>query len=217
MNRQLIDYSVSIDAIERIYRTVVNVFNSVAHCLVPVVNKNSLKFWWSCQLSQLKSDSVESNKLWINAGRPRSGPVFSQRQSSRAAYRRELRHNQQYFKNYYSDSLHDALMRKNGNSFWKCWRSKFETRANNLSICGSVDDEFVANKFFDYFSGVVSPNSAARDGELFQSFESNIDDYLSSHDMVLTTYLTLRILVMLFPVLSEARPPVLMVCVLSTC
>jgi Reverse transcriptase (RNA-dependent DNA polymerase) len=181
-NRQFIGYSDSIVAIERIFRTLVNVFSSAAHCLVPVVSKNAHKFWWSCQMAQLKSESIDSNTLWISAGRPRSGPVFLRRQSSRSVYRRELKRNQEYFKNYYSDSLHESLLRKNGTSFWKCWRSKFETRSSNLSISGSVDDEFVSNKFYDHFSGVVSPNSVGRNAELRQAFESSIGDYLSSHD-----------------------------------
>ena len=32
--------------------------------------------------------------------------------------------------NMYSNDLHEALLKKNGTSFWKCWRSKFETIIN---------------------------------------------------------------------------------------
>jgi len=35
-----------------------------------------LKFWWDEELKLLKQDSINSNKAWKEAGKPRSGPVF---------------------------------------------------------------------------------------------------------------------------------------------
>jgi len=37
-------------------------------------------FWWD-ELSSLKEASVDSDKMWKYASKPRSGPIFSKRQS----------------------------------------------------------------------------------------------------------------------------------------
>ena len=118
-----------------------------------------------------QTDSVNANRLWVSVGKPRSGPIFSHRQSTRRAYRSELHSNQEYYKNYYSDALHDSLMQKDGSSFWKCWRSKFDSRPANFSVCGSVNNVFVCNKFYDYFRSIVIPNSPIRDLALHNEFD----------------------------------------------
>ena len=44
----------------------------------------------------------------------------------------------------YTNDLHDALLAKNGPTFWKCWPSKFETSVDCTEvvwwICGSRRD-----------------------------------------------------------------------------
>jgi len=43
---------------------------------VPKRKKNYYKFWWDEQLSSVKEKSIESNKIWKEAARPRNGPMF---------------------------------------------------------------------------------------------------------------------------------------------
>ena len=62
-------------------------------------------------------------------------------------------------------------MQKDGSSFWKCWRSKFDSRPANFSVCGSVNNVFVCNKFYDYFRNIVIPNSPIRDLALHNEFD----------------------------------------------
>jgi hypothetical protein len=181
-NRYAVSTAAAVNFLDSIYDDVVKSLTDAAGLYVPTTRANSLKFWWSCQLSQLKDESVEANRLWVDAGRPRSGPIFSRRQTTRRAYRREIRLNQEHYKGYYSDALHDALMRKDGNCFWKSWRSKFESRPASLSVCGSVDDNFVSRKFFEHFSHTVLPNSTVRDAELRQLFDSTYAGYTGYAD-----------------------------------
>jgi len=34
------------------------------------------KFWWNEELNSLKEASVDSNKLWKAARKPRTGPIY---------------------------------------------------------------------------------------------------------------------------------------------
>ena len=38
-----------------------------------------------------------------------------------------------------SDSLHDSLVSKNGNEFWKIWRKKFGKKKHNLT--GNINEK----------------------------------------------------------------------------
>ena len=49
--------------------------------------KNFYKFWWSEELDCLKQPSIDSNRLWKAAGKPRHGPIFDNRQSHHMVYR----------------------------------------------------------------------------------------------------------------------------------
>jgi len=62
--------------IESTYCSVVSILQSSADVYVPKRSKGFYKFWWDQELNQLKQDSIDSNKAWKAAGKPRSNPVF---------------------------------------------------------------------------------------------------------------------------------------------
>ena len=76
--------------IDSCYRSVISILNSAADMFVPKRQKGFYKFWWDEELSLLKAASVEKNNIWKDAGKPRSGPIFTNRQSSRLLYRKRL-------------------------------------------------------------------------------------------------------------------------------
>jgi hypothetical protein len=67
------------DCIDLSYNTLVSVLNEAAIKTVPRFKANVLKFWWDQELSELKEKIIASNKLWIEAGRSRSGYLFDLR------------------------------------------------------------------------------------------------------------------------------------------
>jgi len=117
-------------------------------------------------MNLLKDESIESNKLWKAAGKPRHGPIFDKRQKCRARYRKRIRDSEKSTLQSYTNDLHDCLSRKNGPEFWKCWKSKFESREDCVQVDGSVDDGEIADKFADYFSKAYSCNNASRVADL---------------------------------------------------
>jgi len=98
-----------------------------AYSYVPRCPKNFFKFWWDEELKSLKEASVNSDKLWKAAGRPRSGPIFAERQTSKLRYRHCIRDHQRAAVETYTNDLHEALLHKDGPNFWKIWRSKFNS------------------------------------------------------------------------------------------
>ena len=79
--------------------------------------------------AELMDNIISSLGRGKAAGKPRNGPIFEKRQSSRLLYRKKFRENQSLTKEFYSNDLHDALLKKNGKSFWNCWSSKFASHS----------------------------------------------------------------------------------------
>jgi len=111
------------------------------------VGKSFYKFWCDEKLQILKEASIDADKLWKSIGKPRRGPIFDRRQSTRLPYRKRLRHSQTASAEINTNDLHEALMRKNGPTFWKCCRSKFESTNKCVEVDGCVDPNTIADKF----------------------------------------------------------------------
>jgi len=87
------------------------------------------EIWYrAAELDCLKAQATDSNNLWQAAGRPRSGAIYSRRNSDRRAYRLAIRRAEANTKDRYSNELHDLLLAKDGTKFWKCWNAKFEKK-----------------------------------------------------------------------------------------
>jgi hypothetical protein len=117
--------SAYMSTIDRLYENIVIALNVSANLFIPQYRKNFFKFWWNQELSLLKEPSVESNRFWKEADKPRSSPIFEKRQSCRL-YRKRLREEQKLSVTSYSNDLHDALLKKDNTTFWRVWKSKFE-------------------------------------------------------------------------------------------
>jgi len=88
----------------------------------------------------LKEASVDANKLWKAAGKPnRDTARFTIRARQVGEdYRKLLRDKQTSETESYTNDLHDALLKKNGNVFWKCWRSKSEQRKKCTEVVSTL-------------------------------------------------------------------------------
>ena len=65
-------------------------------------------------MDELKQKSVASCSIWIDMGRPRSGPIFDRYRKNKAAYRHEICNKQRQEKEIYTNGLHEALLLKQG-------------------------------------------------------------------------------------------------------
>jgi len=65
--------------IDAVYASIVSTLRSIADTYIPKCRKGFFKHWWNEDLSLLKRAAVDSDRLWKEAGKPRSGPIFAHR------------------------------------------------------------------------------------------------------------------------------------------
>ena len=163
--------------IENVYNDVVDAMVTSANSYIPRCRRNFFKFWWDEELRIFKEASVNSDKLWKEAGRPGSGPIFRDRQSCRLRYRQSIKEHQKAATLSYTNDLHDALLHKDGPRFWKSWRSKFELTFNCEQVDGCVDPSTIAGKFQQHFSGLCSSVDDSHAQALEDEFENRWRSY----------------------------------------
>ena len=113
-------------------------------------------------MDELKHRSVLSSRLWKEAGRPRNGPIFNRYRADKAAYRHGIRSRQRENTEIYTNDLHESLLRKDGVSFWKCWKSKFDNRSHSLSHINVITDPTtIAEHFATHFSKAYTIQAGA--------------------------------------------------------
>ena len=139
--------------------------------------KNFFKFWWDQDMDLLKASSIDTNKLWKAAGKPRHWPIFEKRLSARLLYRKKIRENQNLTRTHYSNNLHDALLKKDGEKFWNCWNSKFASHFKNVEVDGCVDADIIVEKFADHFSKSYVAKNAHRAYCLSESYTLLRENY----------------------------------------
>lgn len=164
-----------------IYSKIVDTLKFCSGQTIPRVKKIFYKFWWSQELDAFKAASKDKEALWRAAGRPLSGQIYTDRCKAKREYRQALRSSQRNEINYYSNDLHDALVKKRPTEFWKCWNSKFGSKAQvHIQIDGRVDAEYVASAFATHFSKTCSNLTEAGSSRLKDSYEMLRGNYVGS-------------------------------------
>lgn len=158
--------------IDNIVFDVCKILLDASRVSVPCVEKSFFKFWWDEELSRLKQDSIDSERAWRNAGKPRSGVVFGNRNACRLRYRKRLRDNKLFEAKRYTNNLHDKLINKDSVAFWKAWKAKFGNVVENVSVDGSTDIKSILNSFACYFESVNNPPANVRESELSTEYRA---------------------------------------------
>ena len=78
-----------------------------------------------------------------------------------------------------SNQLHDALINKSNDTFWKVWKNKFggSKKQSFAVIEGSTDCKLIADKFASHFEKCCSPNSALKYTEKLKQFTNEFQKY----------------------------------------
>ena len=167
--------------IELIHNRIVTILREAAATTIPARSKNFYKFWWSEELYILKENSMASHKLWLDAGKPRCGPIACNARSCKLKYKQRIRECQKQETLTYTNDLHEALLRKEGASFWKCWRAKFDPNKSKISqVDGLTDSNDIVNSFETYFSKCWSPNSESRNNKITSEYLAKKSVYCGS-------------------------------------
>jgi len=139
------DYSIcrdiSVYLIDKFYPLLTNALVNAANCTVSKVKTAVSKHWWSTDLQNEKNKSIDSHHIWVDAGRPRSGPIFDLYKKQKYAYKFAVRNAKCDSELSITNDLHDALCCKDAGSFWKIWHSNFNLKnSNNPKIVGGLTD-----------------------------------------------------------------------------
>jgi len=169
-------------AIEAVYDKLVFALQSSASKFVPTHKVSFYKFWWSRELSCLKEKAIDSDKIWKANGRPRSGPIYSKRSADKRAYKAAIRKSQSDADEAYSNDLHDALISKHGNEFWKCWNSKFGKSSSSScrQVDGLTDHQQIADEFKQYFAKLGSAADSTAANALLDEYNSLRPEYIGA-------------------------------------
>jgi hypothetical protein len=156
----VIEISTAYSFIDCIYDRIVNALTQSASLFVPSHKTSYYKFWWDQELDTLKESAIASDRIWKAAGRPRNGPLFTKRSSDKRSYKLAIRKHQTDSTEVFTNELHESLLRKSGQSFWKCWNSKFGNKYSyRAQISGLTDHLQIANKFRKHFASICSSSS----------------------------------------------------------
>jgi hypothetical protein len=149
--------------IDLLYTDIVNNLLLSANCSVPFIKANVRKPWWDASLNNLKALSIHSHSIWIEAGRPRHGDIFSEKQKAKFNYKKRILENKRNNEFNVSDTLQNMLLDNDQLSFWKIWRKKFGAKIKPASCIDGITEQVgIANKFADIFASTCKPSIAQR-------------------------------------------------------
>jgi len=169
------------DAVDKLYENVVSALQQSADLFIPKRKHNFYKFWWNQELEELKDKSIASCRLWKDAGKPRQGQIHAKYKQDKLLYKKRLREERAQETCVFTNELHDALMHKSGQAFWKSWNSKFANKSNKiLQVDGTADNCEIVNNFAKHFEHVCTPNSAVRNAELEAQYNNARLNYCGS-------------------------------------
>jgi hypothetical protein len=147
-----------------------------ADLLLPRTNVIARKPYWSPELSELKRGSVESHKIWVVNGKPKSGLFFDNMKDSRYKYRRALRIEKNEMNKCNNDCLYDGLINKEPVKFWKAWGKMNKSKVSFAPrIDGHVVEKDIASAFANFYHGVYTENDTDAHSALKDEFVSNFD------------------------------------------
>jgi len=165
--------------VDKIYNTVVRSLVDCAKQFIPQHRKNYYKFWWSQELDVLKQAAITSCSAWKNAGKPRNGQIHSKYIQDKLLYKKRIKEEQANETSCFTNDLHDALMSKSGEDFWKIWKCKFENKSSKVvHVDGIVDGAIIVNNFAKHFEACCKPFSDKRNEELKVQYDKSRMAYI---------------------------------------
>ena len=168
-----------ISSIEKYYHDIISCI-AVADKTLPRRKHGFSKPYWSPELTRLKQKSFDAHKLWLDHGRPRSGPVFDERSRTKLQYKLLLCGSKSKVSSDLSDVLSNHLINKDNNGFWKSFNQmNGKTQINSSVIDGFVDHTDISNAFSSNLKRVYS-NSPANE-KLKADFFPRFSEYYAKY------------------------------------
>ena len=145
--------------------------------------KGHEKSWWTRELSLLKNQSMEVQRLWEANGRPGDGAIHHERLRVRANYRRALKSAQKVPKQQSWNQLHDALETCDTNRFWRSWKNLYQKKNDGFApvVNGCTSKDAIAESFKKAFQRNCEPNSPSRVADLNAQLQEKYHNFSNCH------------------------------------
>ena len=168
--------------IERWYNKVVSSLICASDIFIPRLKCGVLKNWWDIELEELKSKAILSHRRWVDCGKPRNGDIFNERTRDKFVYKSLIQKRKLQEKETISNELHDCLLQKNSNAFWKTWKRKVCVSDKKIPcIDGCYDDTLNCNKFRLFFEKVCTVNSVEHDESMTRLLGQRLSNHAINH------------------------------------
>ena len=143
--------------IEHWYNSILQALLQASYETIPYTDSNVFKYWWSESLNVLKQDCMISHQAWVNAGKPRAGPIFQKRNEDKRKYRDMIKLSKLNSKKSLSDSLLNSLYSGDSKNFWSTWKSKVcEKSRTQPNIVGAVSESAACDMFEAHFNDICN-------------------------------------------------------------
>ena len=156
---------------------------STADKTLPRHQKGHEKSWWNEELSRLKQQSIEIQRLWLDHGRPGNGTIHQERLCIRAAYKRAMRKAQKVPNQQSWDKLYSGLETSDSNNFWHSWKTLHNKKGHGVApvVEGCTSESAIANTFKEAFRKNSEPNDRSKVIELNSRFTRKYADFCKAH------------------------------------
>ena len=140
------------------------------------------KDYWTTELSELKAASFDAHKIWLETGKPSSGPLFNLKKSTHFRYKHAIKVAKNTFEQEQCDRIHDQLTEGTTYHFWKSWKSVHGKGDNDTTrINGKFENGDIANEFANSFRRIYDEANTEQARVLSNKFHDLYNDYFSLH------------------------------------
>ena len=126
---------------------------------------------------------IEIHKVWINQGRPGSGPIHLEKNQTRASYKAAIRAAQRMPKQKAWDKIHEAMEHSDTTEFWNSWKSLYSKNKNHFApvVNGCSSKQSIAEEFKNSFLENSKPNNPSKVEEMNQKFHVQYREFCDNH------------------------------------
>ena len=167
-----------IPIIEEWYNEFVQAIARIADECIPKLKVNALKFWWSQEASDLKSQSIYAHRAWINAKKPQQGFLYEEQKANKFRYKLFLKKTKENLHDEVTESLLGNLATNDHKQFWKKWKKKFGAKPSHPKIINGIQNEqAIADLFANAFIESCTPLSSESHNISAEVFHSSLKNY----------------------------------------
>ena len=168
-------------AIDKYCTDIVNTLKASANQCV--TQRRAQKTFWEPHLNDLKANSIKTHRDWVNAGKPRVGPVNDIRLKAKHDYKHAINACKKRFVSDSSLTLGKCIDARDQKAFWSLWKKRFVHTDLNVSLLGCSDYTEASEKLASNF---VKNTSNSADSACYTKFVEMYEKYVGESSQLMS-------------------------------